>query len=74
MSEVDERRKLRVNVCNRKVMRCLTYVNVCGMDVRLNDELLEEVDYFKYLWLQVATGGNCEMYVVHRINKAYKVC
>ena len=37
-----------------KVIRCSMYVNVGRMPVRLKGELLEEVDYFKYLGSQVA--------------------
>ena len=46
---VRERKKLRVNVCKSKVMRCLWYVNVCRMYVRINGDPLEVVVCFKYL-------------------------
>ena len=46
---VCERRKLRANVGNSKVMRCSWYGNGDRMHVILNGEPLEEVDYFKYL-------------------------
>ena len=39
------------------------------MHERLNGELLEEVDNFKYLESQVAAGGGCEKDVVHRMNE-----
>ena len=42
---VCERRKLKVNVGNSKVMRCSRYGN--RMHVILNGEPLEEVDCFK---------------------------
>ena len=45
---VCERRKLRVNVGNSKVMRCLRYGNGGQMLVILNGEPFEEVDCFKY--------------------------
>ena len=43
---VCERRKLRVNVCKSKVMRCSRYGNGGRMHVILNDGSLEEVDCF----------------------------
>ena len=47
------------------------------MHVKLNgqplDSGLEEVDYFKYLGLQVAADGGCERDVVHRMNERYRV-
>ena len=42
------------------------------MHVILNGEPLEEVDCFKYLWLQVAADGGCERDVVHRMNEGYR--
>ena len=50
------------------------------MHVRLNDEPLEEVYYFKQLGSQVAADGGSEWDVVHRMNeecrawRALKVC
>ena len=44
------RRKLRVNVGKSKVMRCSRHANGGRMHVILNDEPLDEVDCFKYLW------------------------
>ena len=43
---VCERRKLRVNIGNLKVMRCSRCGNGGRVHVRLNGELLEEVDCF----------------------------
>ena len=57
---VCERRKLRVNVGNSKVMRSSRYGNGYRMHVILNGEPLEEVDCFKYLGSQVAADGGCE--------------
>ena len=54
-----ERRKLSVNVGKSKVMRCSPFLNGGRMDVILNGEPLEEVDYFKYLGSQVAADGEC---------------
>ena len=42
------------------------------MFVKLNGDLLEEVDCFKYLGLQVAADGGCERDVVHRMNEGNK--
>ena len=50
---VCERRKLRVNVGNSKVMRCSRYGNGDRIHVILNGEPLEEVDCFKYLDLNI---------------------
>ena len=53
---VCEKRKLGVNVGKSKVMRCSPYGNGSRMDVRLNGELVEEEDCFKYLgckWLRL---------------------
>ena len=69
---VCERRKLRVNVGNSKVMRCSSYGHGNQMHVILNGEPLEEVDCFKYLGSQVAPDGRCERDVVHRMNEGYR--
>ena len=65
-------RKLRVNVGKSKVMRCSRYGNGERMDVILNCEPLEEVDYFKYLGSQVEADGGCQRGVVHRMNEGYR--
>ena len=69
---VCERKKLRVNVGKSKVMRCSRYGNGDRMHVILNGELLEEVDCFKYLGLQVSADGGYERDVVHRMNEGYR--
>ena len=72
---VCERRKLRVNVGNSKVMRCSRYGHGDGMHVILNGEPLEEVDCFRYLGSQVAADGGCKRdVVVHRMNEGYRDC
>ena len=38
----------------------------------LNGELLDSVDCFKYLRLQVPVDGRCERDVLHRMNEGYK--
>ena len=68
---VCERRKLRVNVGQSKVMRCSRYGNGDRMHAILNGEPLDEVEYFKYLGSQVAADGGCERDVVHRMNEGY---
>ena len=62
-----------MNIGKSKVLRCLRYINVTRMRVRLNGEPLEEVDCFKYLELQVAAEGGCERDVVHRMNEGHGV-
>ena len=42
------------------------------MQVILNGEPLQEVNYFKYLGSQVAADGGCERDVVHRTNEGYR--
>ena len=69
---VFERRKLRVNVCKSKVMRCSRHGNGDRMHVILNGENFEEVDCFKYLGSQVGAVGGCERDVVHRMNQGYR--
>ena len=51
---VCERRELRANDGESKVMRCSRYGNGGRMHAILNGEPLEEVDWFKYLGSQVA--------------------
>ena len=68
---VCERRKLRVNVCKSKVMRCSKYGNGGRMNGILNGESSEEVDGFKYLGSQVAADRGCERDVIHRMNEGY---
>ena len=53
-------------------MRCSRYGNGGPMHVILNNELLEEVDCFKYLGSQVAADGGYEKDVVHRMNEGYR--
>ena len=57
---VCESRKLGVNAGKSKVMRYSRYVNAGRMDVRLSDEPLGEVDYFKYLGSQEVADGGCK--------------
>ena len=41
------------------------------LDLRLNCDLFQEVDCFKYLGSQVVDGVECERDVVHKINEVY---
>ena len=43
-----------MNVSKSKGMRCSSYVNVGGMDERINGEPLKKVHRFTYLGSQVA--------------------
>ena len=52
-------------------MGCSMYVNVGRMPVSLNDESLEELDCYKYLWSEVAVDEGCEITVV-QMNEGYK--
>ena len=60
-ARVCERRKLRVNVGNSKVMTCSRYGNWSRMHVIINGEPLEEFYCFKYLRSQVAADGGYGM-------------
>ena len=55
-----------------KVIRCLRYLNMGQMHVRLNGKLVEAVDCFKYLGLQMSLDGGCERDVINTMNK-YKL-
>lgn len=67
---VCKRKKLQANAGNsHQVVKCLSYINVGGMDARLNGDLLEEVDYCKRFGSQVTGDGGCERVVVHRMNE-----
>ena len=49
--------EIESEICKNKVMRCSMYGNASRMHLRLNGELFEEVDCFKYLMLPVAADG-----------------
>ena len=70
---VCDRRKLRVNVGKSKVMRCTRSEDGVRMNVRLNGEVLEEVEKFKYLGSMVAAGGGVEADVCNRVNEGCKM-
>lgn len=51
-------KKLPVNVGRRKVIRCLRSTYAIGSRVRLDGEMFEEVECFKYMAAHLArTGG-----------------
>ncbi len=50
-------------------MKCTRRVNGRGMNVSLNGELLEEVEYFLYLGSHVALDGGIEGQVKFRMNE-----
>ena len=66
---VCKRRKLRVNVGKSKVMRCTSNEGGNRLDVRLDGEVLEEVDQFKYLGSVIAADGGVEADLHHRVNE-----
>ena len=67
------RRKLSVNVDKCKVLRCAREVQVGDMNIRLNGEVLEEVQMFKYLGSNVTAKGDVVDEVIYRINEGQKV-
>ena len=70
---VCERRKLRVNVGNGKVMRCTRSEDGARLNIMLNGEALEEVDQFNYFGSVIAANGGVEADVRHRVNEGCKV-
>ena len=68
-----DRRKLRVNVVKSKVLRCTRSGGVGRLNVRLNGEMLEEVDSFKYLGSLIEADGGVIMEVKQRVNEAGRV-
>ncbi len=71
---VCKRRKLRVNESKSKVMKCTRLIDGRRMTVVLNEEMLQEVERFKYLGLHVAVDGGIEAEVKFRMNEVGKVC
>ncbi len=55
-------------------MKCTRLVDGLGMNVALNGEVLEEVEFFKYLRSHVALDGGIEGEVKFRMNEVGKVC
>ena len=70
---VCSRRKLRVNVKKSKVMRCAKGVPRDLDEVSLNGEVLEEVENFRYLGVDIAADGSQEGEVKHRVGEGAKI-
>ena len=68
---VCERRKLRVNVGKSKVIMCSMYLIVGRTHVRLNGELSEEVNCFKYL-VSLEADGDWERDFIRRMSAGSK--
>ncbi len=67
------RRNLRVNVGKCKVMRYAKEGGGDILDVRLDGEMLEEMESFKYLGSHVAVNGKVNVEVGHRVKEARNV-
>ena len=65
---VCERRKLKVNVGKSKVMVCSRGGGRAGLNVRLNGDVLEEVESFKYLGSVISRGGGVSVDVRQRMS------
>ena len=65
-----ERRKLKVNVNNSKVMHCSRQVDWGRLNVSLSGEMLEEVDHFKYMGSQIGREGGVEVDISFRVGEA----
>ncbi len=61
-----------MNVGKSKVMRCAREGGGDRLDVRLNGEMLEEVESFKYLESHVAVNGRVNVEVSHRMKEGSK--
>ncbi len=61
-----------MNVGKSKVMRCAKEGGRDKLDVRLNGEMLEEVENFKYLGSHAAVNGRVNLEVGHRVKEASK--
>ena len=66
-------RILSVNVDKCKVLRCAREVTLGDIKIRLNGEVLEEVQMFKYLGSNVTAKGDVVDEVEYRINEGQKV-
>ena len=71
--KVCERRKLGVNMGKSKVMRCSRNEDGARLNIKLNEEALEEVDQFKYLGSVIAAKAGVEAELHHRVNERCKV-
>ena len=72
-NNVCERRKLKVNVGKSKVMVCGKVERRERLNLRLNEEILEEVDSFRYLGSIVSKNGGVSEDVISRVNEGAKV-
>ena len=54
-------------------MKCITVVGGRRMIVAVNGELLEEVEFFKYLGSKITVDGNIETEVKSRVTDVGKV-
>ncbi len=61
-----------MNVGKSKVMRCAREGGGDRLDVRLDGEMLEEVESFKYLGSHIAVNGRVNVEVGHRVKEAIK--
>ena len=57
LDKVCRRRKLKVNLCKRKVIRCSRDGMVGEMNIMMDGEVFEEVAVFKYLGTLVTAVG-----------------
>lgn len=62
-----------MNVAKSKVMRCSREGGLCGLNICLNNEMLEEVESFRYLGSCVAANGSVSEDVRQKVNEGCKV-
>ena len=70
--KVCKRRKLKVNIGKCKVMVCVRIERGENLDSSLNEEMLEEVDPFKYLGSVISKNWVVVDDVIMRVNEGAK--
>jgi hypothetical protein len=70
---VCKKRKLVVNVGKSKVMKVTREIGNERLNIKLNNDNLEEVSVFRYLGVDLAANGRMEEESKHRINEGMKV-
>ena len=70
---VCQRRKLSVNETKGEVMKIGNNVEENGLTISLNNRRMEEVETYRYLGLDISSGGGMGEEVNHKITKVKKV-
>jgi hypothetical protein len=70
---VYERKKLSVNVAKSKVMKVTRNENIGDIKITLNGIRMEEVDYFRYLRVDIDRDCGIKSKMKHRVTEGEKV-